>query len=382
MDNSFINIIKDSKKEFKFLAIAFLFTRIVFVISLFVGYYFLPKGWDEYPNVHNPIDLIFQFNDAGAYNYIAKNGYENSNFAFAPLFPISVKLMSFITGSYGLAGLIVSNISFILVLLILYYYLFDFIGKKPSMYAVLGLIVYPASHYNSIGYTEALFLLMAVISLIAYKKEDYLISALFCGLSCLTRITGLALLAGYGLDMLINYIKNKDFSVLSILKLLKHGLSFLAVVLAVYGLWLVYMYAKTGDAFYFLEAQKAWDRKPPNFFVIPYIIKLFIRAFEFPALRTALEFLLPMVMITFSVLSIKKLPIYFWFYSAMTIIMPLTTQSHLSLTRLPMVALAAYAFIGIKSAENKIFRIVWFLASFVFYVIFTGTMGQMRATFI
>ena len=62
--------------------------------------------------------------------------------------------------------------------------------------------------------------------------------------------------------------------------------------------------------------------------------------------------------------------------------MPLSTSSTWSLTRLPMVALAAYAFIGIKSEQSKIFRIVWFSISFVLFVIFVGTMGQLRATFI
>lgn len=36
-----------------------------------------------------------------------------------------------------------------------------------------------------------------------------MISALFCGLSILTRINGIALLVGYGIDMLIIYIKKK-----------------------------------------------------------------------------------------------------------------------------------------------------------------------------
>ena len=62
--------------------------------------------------------------------------------------------------------------------------------------------------------------------------------------------------------------------------------------------------------------------------------------------------------------------------------MPLSTSSTWSLTRLPMVALAAYATIGIKAEKSKIFRIVWFLISFALFVIFTSTMGQLRATFI
>lgn len=250
------------------------------------------------------------------------------------------------------------------------------------MYATIALIIYPASHYNSVPYSEALYFLMILISIISYKNKDYMIAAIFCGLSILTRINGIALLAAYGLDMLVNYIKQKNYNIKSTSQLIKNGISFLVVVMALYGLWLVYMYAKTDNALYFLEAQKTWSRETPSPLIIPFIIKLFIRIFQYPALRTTLEFLCPITMLIFSILSVKKMPIYFSFYSIFTVLMPLTTNSTWSLTRLPMVALAAYAFIGIKSEKSKVFRIIWFLISLTLFVIFTSTMGQLRATFI
>lgn len=383
MEVGFIQFLKKSKKEILIIFSAFIFTRIVFAATLYIGYYFLPKGSDVYPNIHRALDIIFQFNDASIYPYIAENGYEGYHYAFAPLFPIAIKILSPIfKDSYALSGFFISNIAFIFVLILLFYYFCIYIGKKASMYGTLALIVYPASHYNSIGYTESIFLLLTLISILAYRKEDYMLSSLFCGLSILTRIAGFALLAGYGLDMLVSFIKNKDFSVKSVLSLLKNGLSFLAIVIAIYGLWLIFMYAKTSNAFYFLEAQKTWSREMPNFFILPFIIRLTIRVFTYPALRTLLELILPLTMLWLSIASFKKFPVYFWFYSTMTIIIPLTTQSAWSLTRLPMVALAAYGFVGIKSEKNKVFKAIWFSVSFILYVIFTSTMGQLRATFI
>ncbi|WP_304353375.1 hypothetical protein [Brachyspira innocens] len=374
---------KSYSKELKIIFISFIFTRLIFMLMLFIGYHYLPKGQDIYENVHRALDIIFQFNDAGIYPHIAQNGYSGSYYAFAPLYPLAIKYLSpLFLGSYQWTGFFISNISFIFVMILLFYYLISYIGKTASMYAVISLIVYPASHYNSIGYTESLYFLMVLISILSYKNKDYMTASIFCGLSVLTRITGLALLAGYGLDMLITYIKEKNYNKKTIILLLKKGLTFLAVVMAIYGLWLVYMYAKTDNAFYFLEAQKTWSRETPSPLIIPFIIKLFIRIFTHPALRTALEFLCPITMLVLSILSIKKVPIYFSFYSIFTILMPLSTSSTWSLTRLPMVALAAYATIGIKAEKSKIFRIVWFLISFALFVIFTSTMGQLRATFI
>lgn len=377
------NFFKLNSKELKIIFVSFIFTRLVFTLVLTIGYYYLPKGKDVYENVHRALDIIFQFNDASIFTHIAQNGYSGSYYAFAPLYPLAIKYLSpLFLGSYQWAAFFISNISFIFVMVLLFYYLISYIGKTASMYAVIGLIVYPASHYNTICYSEALYFLMVLISVLSYKNKDYMIASLFCGLSILTRINGLALLAGYGLDMLINYLKEKNYNFDSIILLLKKGLSFLAVVMAVYGLWLLYMYVKTDNAFYFLEAQKTWSRETPSPLIIPFIIKLFIRIFQFPALRTTLEFICPMTMLILSILSIKKVPIYFSFYSIFTILMPLSTSSTWSLTRLPMVALAAYAFIGIKSEQSKKFRIIWFSISFVLFVIFVGTMGQLRATFI
>ena len=377
------NFFKLNSKELKIIFVSFIFTRLVFILVLAIGYYYLPKGNDLNPHITKLNDILFRFADALSFNSIAKNGYYSTYYAYAPLYPFLIKYLSpLFLGSYEFAAFFITNISFIFVMILLFYYLISYIGKTASMYAVLGLIVYPASHYNTICYSEALYFLMVLISVLSYKNKDYMIAALFCGLSILTRINGIALLAGYGLDMLINYLKERNYNFDSIILLLKKGLSFLAVVMAVYGLWLVYMYAKTDNAFYFLEAQKAWSRETPSPLIIPFIIKLFIRIFQFPALRTTLEFICPMTMLILSILSIKKVPIYFSFYSIFTILMPLSTSSNLSLTRLPMVALAAYAFIGIKSEQSKKFRIIWFSISFVLFVIFVGTMGQLRATFI
>ncbi|WP_157150945.1 glycosyltransferase family 39 protein [Brachyspira sp. SAP_772] len=372
------------KKELKTIFLFFIATRIIFALMLNIGYYYLPKGDDIYNNVHNSLDIIFQFNDASNYIRIAKDGYNGSLYAFGPLYPTMIKLLSPIfLGSYEWSAFTISNISFIIVILLLFYYLIRYIGKTASMYATIALIMFPASHYNSVAYTESLFFLTILISIISYRNKDYMISAIFCGLSILTRINGIALLAAYGLDMLVNYIKQKNYNIKSTSELLKNGISFLIVVIAIYGLWLVYMYAKTGNALYFLEAQRTtWSRETPNLIaIIKTIIKLITRIFKYPALRTTLEFLCPITMLIFSIFSVKKVPIYFSFYSIFTIIMPLTTNNVDSLTRYSMLVLSAYAFIGIKSEKNKVFRIIWFLISLILFVIFTGTMGQLRATF-
>ncbi|MEI0565129.1 hypothetical protein [Brachyspira pulli] len=211
-----------NSKELKIIFISFIITRLVFILVIAIGYYYLPKGNDLNPHITKLSDILFKFADALAFNNIAQNGYSGISYAYAPLYPLLIRCLSYLfLGSYEIAALFITNVSFIFVLILLFYYLISYIGKTASMYAVLGLIVYPASHYNTICYTEALYFLMVLISVLSYKKKDYMIASLFCGLSILTRINGVALLAGYGLDMLINYLKEKNYNFDSIILLLK-----------------------------------------------------------------------------------------------------------------------------------------------------------------
>lgn len=151
--NNISSFFKTYKKELTTIFLFFIATRIIFALMLNIGYYYLPKGYDVYDNVHKPLDIIFQFNDISNFLYIAQNGYNGSLYAFAPLYPVMIKLLSPIFfGSYEWAAFTISNISFIIVILLLFYYLIEYIGKTASMYATIALIIYPASHYNSVPY--------------------------------------------------------------------------------------------------------------------------------------------------------------------------------------------------------------------------------------
>lgn len=61
---------KSYSKELKIIFISFIFTRLIFMLMLFIGYHYLPKGQDVYENVHRALDIIFQFNDAPIYTNI------------------------------------------------------------------------------------------------------------------------------------------------------------------------------------------------------------------------------------------------------------------------------------------------------------------------
>ena len=73
--NNISSFFKTYKKELTTIFLFFIATRIIFALMLNIGYYYLPKGYDVYDNVHKPLDIIFQFNDISNFLYIAQNGY-------------------------------------------------------------------------------------------------------------------------------------------------------------------------------------------------------------------------------------------------------------------------------------------------------------------
>lgn len=129
-NNKLISFIRNNNKELASIFFIFIVSRIFFVICLYVGFYHLPnKGTYD---INSIADIFFKWNDAVHYLDIAKNGYTDLHYyAFAPLYPLSIKFFSFIfLGSYELAGLFITNISFIFfIILFIIILIFTYLKK-------------------------------------------------------------------------------------------------------------------------------------------------------------------------------------------------------------------------------------------------------------
>ena len=59
--------------------------------------------------------------------------------------------------------------------------------------AVWFLFIFPTSYFLHIGYTESLFLMLALGSILSARKQQWLLAGIFGALACLTRANGLVL---------------------------------------------------------------------------------------------------------------------------------------------------------------------------------------------
>ncbi|HHP50969.1 MAG TPA: hypothetical protein ENM97_03720 [Moorella mulderi] len=115
-----------------------------------------------------------------------------ANWVFLPFYPLCVKALSalfpFLDGR--LVGIIFSNGCFYLALIFLYLFIREWRQEEGGLKALWLLMLYPASLYFSLLYTESLFLLLSVLTFYCTLRGRYFPALIFASLSSITRIPG------------------------------------------------------------------------------------------------------------------------------------------------------------------------------------------------
>src|SRR3989338_802593 len=217
-----------------FIYILFLFIgfRLVDWLISYLAPFFIPYlGFFPYKelalNYNLPEFLTALANFDGAhYLLIAKNGYAQYQQAFFPLYPLLIRWLSPIFfNNHLLTALIISNISFLLGLLIFSKYLFlchaepvsasDFTNKRSRnkfgmtknnllIWTIIFLVTFPTSFFFGAVYTEGLFFLLFICALFFLKKDKLFLAGLFAFLATLTRLIGLFLIIFFVLKLIEN----------------------------------------------------------------------------------------------------------------------------------------------------------------------------------
>lgn len=194
---------------------------------------------------------ILELYDSVHYISIAKYGYAKPFlYAFFPMYPMLIKVLSYLIPSYEISGLFISNICSFLSIIIL--------NKltKDNFWSMTTFIFTPILAYTSIIYTESVFMLFTILGYYLYKNNKYLLSGIIIGLSMLTRNSGIILWGAIGLDMLYRLFIEKDKTI-QFKRIITFGLPSLIIGL----IYSLYLYAETGDFFKYITVQSEhWHR--------------------------------------------------------------------------------------------------------------------------
>lgn len=213
--------------------------------------------------------------DGFHYAKIARDGYQYLQQAFFPFYPATIRFFQKVFGSFIVAGLFVSNISFLLFLLTFWRLLKEEeIGEEVIKKTLLFLVLFPTSFYFVSLYTESLFLFLAVLSFYFARRRNFLAAGLVAGLASYTRLIGVllfpALLVEYyqqesrrrmkerlkALKERIVHLRRNHFVYL-LSSRLPHFKNLLFISLSFWGLvkYMVFLKRTQGDWFYFVRVQ-------------------------------------------------------------------------------------------------------------------------------
>ena len=149
----------------------------------------VPFGW-PWLDIWNQWDAI-HFLRLAEFGYSADDIFKAW---FYPLYPWSVRLFSYICGDFLLAAFVVSAIALLFAVVILRRMAALEWSETIARRTVYFFLIFPTAFYLHIGYTESLFLALALGSIYAARRERWWLAGLLAAFSWMTRANGIVLL--------------------------------------------------------------------------------------------------------------------------------------------------------------------------------------------
>ncbi|CAA9570895.1 MAG: hypothetical protein AVDCRST_MAG18-1964 [uncultured Thermomicrobiales bacterium] len=156
--------------------------------------------------------------DAPHYLSIARNGYQVTGedrffIVFYPLYPLTVRVATALVSDQIVAAFLVSGVASIAAALLLWHLArLDGTAEFASR-AVWFLLIFPTAYFLHIGYTESLFIALALGTFLAARHDRWALAGMLGALACLTRINGLVLLPALAVEVLVQYRATRRFQV-------------------------------------------------------------------------------------------------------------------------------------------------------------------------
>jgi Gpi18-like mannosyltransferase len=357
-----------SKKDFGFILVSFLSWRILLFVILFFAVKFVPLqqhflGGGMQTYLRSPWLWAWANFDGEHYLSIVKDGYHLAEQAFFPSYPLLIKLL----GGGVWLGLLISNASFFLALVVLFKLLRIDYSEKVTKLAIILLLVFPTSFYFGAVYTESLFLALVVWSFYFYRKNNILLASILGMFASGTRVVGVILLPIYLLELFKDKITwEKKYLWLLLIPL---GLVF----------YMVYLYKVYGDPLIFLHSLSSFgEQRSSTPILLPqvfyrYIFKVLPNlnySYFAGTFTTIMEFVVGIMFLIVSVISFFKLRLSYSLFLTFGYVIPTLSGSFSSLPRYVLVLFPAFILFSVwLNKTSKIILIICYTILFVGLII-------------
>ncbi|MFF4984001.1 mannosyltransferase family protein [Streptomyces sp. NPDC001046] len=239
----------------------YLLTRAAVWITAYCARWLFPPDQDA----RTPQALLAPFRQWDWHHFlnIARDGYFpgtdgpwqkdwDNREAFLPGFPLVLRAVHTIVPHWTLAGLLISflagAVAVVALARIAEYHL---PGGNTGRRTVLLLLLSPCAVFLAIGYTEALFLALALPAWLAAQRGKWSLAAALCALATSVRVSGLFLAAAIAVHFLTTVRRRGHWA----------ALPWLALPALPVGLYSWYLESRTGDWMAWKHAQeRGWYR--------------------------------------------------------------------------------------------------------------------------
>jgi hypothetical protein len=284
----------------------------------------------------NPLLAVWGRWDAVHYLDIASRGYYGTDMAFFPLYPALIHIVGRLVGNELVAGLLISNVAFFVGLLFFYRLVEHQFGRGMALRAIFYVSIFPTAVFFSAVYTESLFFALTVASFYYIRERRWLTAGLLGGLAALTRVEGVLLAVPYAMEAL----SNGSWSGVAQAprRLLRVVTGFLLVPLGL-GIYMGVLWVLRGDPLYFSHVQEHWNRHlAPPWASVARSVQMIVHAHGAQAASAqAIELGFTVLMLGVLIGGIRSLRPSLWVYMALSILIPMSTSSLMSMPRFALV---------------------------------------------
>ncbi len=278
--------------------------------------------------------------DAVHYLNIATLGYQGTDMAFFPLYPLLIRIVGSLAGNHLIAGLLISNASFFFGLLYLYKLLEHEYDRAVARRAIFYVSIFPTAVYFTAVYSESLFFMLTVASFYYMRSRQWWMAGIFGFFAALTRVEGILLIVPFVIEWMTQErpLRPRALRDLAAGALIPLGLA----------IYMAYLWVLRADPLYFSHVQIHWNRHlaPPWVSLANAFGKLAHHAGAQLVANQSLEIAFTLLMIFVLLAGLHSLRPSYIAYMALSILVPMSTSNLMSMPRFALVLFPMFAILA------------------------------------
>jgi hypothetical protein len=308
----------------------------------------------------NPLLAVWARWDAVHYLDVAQRGYVGTDMAFFPLYPSLIRIVGHFVGNDLIAALIISNVALFFGLLFFYKLVEHQYTRSVAHRAIFYVSIFPTAVFFSAAYTESLFFALTVASFYYIREHKWFTAGIVGAFAALTRVEGVLLVVPFAIEVFAAAWSAgragawwRFFTLRRTVRIVLGGLA-MPLGLAAYMGWL---WVLSGDPLYFSHVQIHWDRhlSPPWVSVIhagKIVAKAYDKHMMLVLANESIEIAFTVLMIAVLVFGFRRLRPSFTAYMILSILVPMSTSSLMSMQRFALVLFPMFAILAIWGGRS------------------------------